>query len=64
MPKFQGEGTAYKDNPIEETWQPTMHLAFFEIDGKKILHQQWASNIGRRAWRPVPECNPTDRDLD
>ena len=53
-------GTTYA-NP-SETWGPTMHLAFFEIDGKKLLHQQWRSNIGRSVWRQIPEMVPHDRD--
>lgn len=49
----QNAGTSY-DRP-HEVWEPTMHLAFFEIQMRKILHQQWRSNIGRVLWRPVPE---------
>ena len=28
----------------------------------QVLHQQWRSNIGRTAWRRVPEMDPTSRD--
>jgi hypothetical protein len=61
-------GMPYR-NP-EETWEPTMHLAFFAIYDDPIdstravrkLHQLWRSNIGRQMWRPVVEMDPNSRD--
>jgi hypothetical protein len=46
-------GTGF--DPPQEAWTATTSLAFVEIDGKRILHQWWTSNIGRSMWRPVVE---------
>lgn len=43
--------------PNAETWQRTMALAFIEIDGQKILHQLWVSDLGRPMWRPIVEID-------
>ena len=68
-------GVSYQ--PFNETWEPTMHLAFFAVHEDqaikgvpdvtqtvvvKKLHQQWRSNIGRTRWRPVVEMDPNSPD--
>ena len=68
MAKIAGQaGTPYL--APQETWEPTMHLAFFKVpfltepaDKVRILHQLWRSNLGRQVWRPVPEMDPHSPD--
>lgn len=52
-------GTTFKSahTSVDETWQPTCHLAFIILEEKHVLHQLWQSSIGRTAWRPVVELD-------
>jgi len=43
--------------PDAESWQRTSTLAFIEIDGAKILHQLWQSDLGRSMWKPIVEIS-------
>ena len=56
----QSGGVSY--SKFEETWAPTVNLAFMEIGDRKVLHQLWQSNIGRTRWRPIVEIDPNSAD--
>ncbi len=52
--KIDQQGGTRFTSPADETWQPTMYLAF--MYGK--LHQMFISSLGRTRWRPVVEMDP------
>jgi hypothetical protein len=65
MAKIGQGGVSYRDDPVREAWEPTVHLAFFRIDNDALtptLHQQWRSNCGRTRWRPIVEMDPHSPD--